>query len=137
MVRSQDVRPGASIPELVKPPLDRVQIAMFAGASGDFNPIHLDDERARANGLPGAIAHGMLSMAFLGQVLTEWVPQSAIRSFSSRFTAMVFPGDTLACRGVVKAVHEENGETLVDLDLSATNQHGAQTLAGTARVALP
>jgi acyl dehydratase len=83
------------------------------------------------------IAHGMLSMAFLGQALTGWVPQTAIRSFSARFTAMAFPGDTITCKGVVVARQVENGETLLDLELSAVNQDGRQTLAGNARVALP
>lgn len=134
-VRFADIAVGDSIPELTKPPIDRTQLALFAGASGDHNPIHLDDEQARAGGLPGVIAHGMLSMAFLGQVLTGWVPQSAIRSFSARFTAMAFPGDTIVCKGVVTAKSEDGN--LVDLELSAVNQHGKQTLAGAARVALP
>jgi acyl dehydratase len=137
MVRFKDIQVGDAIPALVKPALDRVQIAMFAGATGDFNPIHIDDQAAQANKLPGIIAHGMLSMAFLGQLLTNWVPQKALRRFSTRFTAMAFPGDIITCRGVVKAKIEENGETLVDLDLSAVNQKGEQTLAGHARIALP
>lgn len=136
-VRFADIAVGDRIPELAKTPIDRTQLALFAGASGDHNPIHLDDEQARAGGLPGVIAHGMLSMAFLGQVLTNWVPQSAIRSFSARFTAMAFPGDTIVCSGVVTAMSSEGGESVVDLDLSAVNQHGKQTLAGAARVALP
>lgn len=135
-VRFQDIQVGQAIPQLVRPPLDRVQIAMFAGASGDFNPIHIDDEQARVNRLPGIIAHGMLSMAILAQVVTNWVPQKAVRTLSARFTAMAFPGDVLTCSGVVKAKSEENGETLVDLELSAVNQRGEQTLAGQARVAL-
>lgn len=136
-IRFAEVQVGDRIPELVKPAIDRTQLALFAGASGDHNPIHLDDEQARSGGLPGVIAHGMLSMAFLGQVLTGWVPQTAIRSFSARFTAMAFPGDTITCQGVVTAKSEENGEHVVDLDLSAVNQDGRQTLAGSARIALP
>jgi acyl dehydratase len=136
-VRLADLAVGESLPDMAKPPITRTQLALFAGASGDHNPIHLDDEQARSGGLPGVIAHGMLSMAFLGQALTGWVPQTAIRSFSARFTAMAFPGDTITCKGVVVARQEENGETLVDLELSAVNQDGRQTLAGNARVALP
>lgn len=136
-VRFADVNIGQTLPELVKPPLDRVQIAMYAGASGDFNPIHIDDAEARANKLPGVIAHGMLSMAFLGQVLTDWVPQEAIRSFSVRFVAMLFPGDVITCRGVVKAKSEATGEKLVDIELSAVNQKGETKLAGQASIALP
>jgi acyl dehydratase len=136
-VRLADLAVGESLPDLSKPPITRTQLALFAGASGDHNPIHLDDEQARSGGLPGVIAHGMLSMAFLGQALTGWVPQTAIRSFSARFTAMAFPGDTITCKGVVVARQVENGETLLDLELSAVNQDGRQTLAGNARVALP
>lgn len=136
-VRLADLTVGESLPDLAKPPITRTQLALFAGASGDHNPIHLDDEQARSGGLPGVIAHGMLSMAFLGQALTGWVPQTAIRSFSARFTAMAFPGDTITCKGVVVARQVENGETLLDLELSAVNQDGRQTLAGNARVALP
>lgn len=136
-VRLADLAVGEQLPDLAKPPITRTQLALFAGASGDHNPIHLDDEQARSGGLPGVIAHGMLSMAFLGQALTGWVPQTAIRSFSARFTAMAFPGDTITCKGVVVARQVENGETLVDLELSAVNQDGRQTLAGNARVALP
>ncbi|CAA7612284.1 MaoC family dehydratase [Magnetospirillum sp. SS-4] len=135
-VRFQDISVGDAIPDLVKPVITRTQLALFAGASGDHNPIHLDDEQARNGGLPGVIAHGMLSMAFLGQVLTNWAPQKAVRSYSARFTAMAFPGDTITCKGVVKAKGEEAGEAYVDLDITALNQKGEQTLAGQARIAL-
>ena len=134
--RFQDLKVGDTIPELITPVIDRVQIVMFAGASGDFNPIHFDDESARANGLSGVIAHGMLSMAILGRLLTDWVPITAVRSFSARFIAMVFPGDRLTCRGVVKMKTEQLGEQLVELDLSAVNQRCEPTLIGNAWVAL-
>jgi acyl dehydratase len=132
----QDLRVGDNIPELVTPTIDRVQIVMFAGASGDFNPIHFDDERARGNGLPGIIAHGMLSIAILGRLLTNWVPITAVRSFSVRFNAMVFPGDMLTCGGVVKTKTEQSGEQLVELDLSVINQRREPTLIGNAWIAL-
>jgi acyl dehydratase len=138
-VRFEDIAIGDAIPELVKGPISRTQLALFAGASGDHNPIHLDDAEARAGGLPGVIVHGMLSMAFLGQMLTNWVPSAAVRSFSARFTATAVPGDTLTCRGVVKAKTNglADGQKLVELEISAVNQRGEQTLAGTATVALP
>lgn len=136
-VRFADIAVGDAIPDLARPPLDRTQLALFAGASGDHNPIHLDDAQARAGGLPGVIAHGMLSMAFLGQAVTRWVPQSCLRALSTRFVAMAFPGDAITCRGVVTRKFEAGGEKLVELELSAFNQDGRQTLAGTARVALP
>src|ERR1035437_6235400 len=101
MIRFNDVAVGDVLPELTKPPVTRTQLALFAGASGDHNPIHLDDAEAKGSGLPGIIVHGMLPMAFLGQLITNWVPQKALRGFSSRFAAMSYPGDAITCRGKV------------------------------------
>ncbi len=128
---------GDAIPELVKPPIDRVQLALFAGASGDHNPIHLDDEAARAGGLPGTIAHGMLNMAFLAQLVTDWIPQAQIRELGARFVAMAFPGDTITCKGTVVEKSEETGERLVEIEITLENQEGTKILAGRAAVALP
>lgn len=135
--RFEQISVGDSIPQLSLPPIDKVGLAMYAGASGDFNPIHLDEDQATANGLPGIIAHGMLSMALLGRVLTQWVPRRNIRSFSTRFVAMTLLGDVITCKGTVTAKSEEGGEKLVDLALTAENQKGEKTLVGTARVAMP
>lgn len=138
-VSYEEVSVGDTIPELSLPPINKVGLAMYAGASGDFNPIHLDEEQALANGLPGIIAHGMLNMALLARMLTDWVPQSRLREFSTRFTAMAFPGDVLTCRGTVTAMESaENGaENIVALEISMENQAGEKVLAGKARVALP
>lgn len=131
------VQVGDTIPALTKPAIGPLQLALFAGASGDHNPIHLDEQAAKGGGLPGVIAHGMLSMAFLGQVLTNWVPQRCIRNFSTRFAAMAFPGDVITCKGVVTAKRDTDGEKLVDLEITAENQKGERTLIGQATVALP
>ena len=128
---------GDAIPALTKPAITPLQLALFAGASGDHNPIHVDEQAAKGGGLPGVIAHGMLSMAFLGQILTDWVPQSAIRSFSTRFAAMAYPGDVITCKGTVTAKREADGQKLVDLDITAENASGEKTLIGQATVALP
>jgi acyl dehydratase len=133
-VRFDEIQVGDQLPQLVQPPLDRVRIAMYAGASGDFNPIHLDDEQARANRLPGVIAHGMLPMAFLAQLLTGWAPRQALQSLSTRFTAMAFPGDVLTCRGVVTAKAEEAGQGRVEVELTVVNQRDEPLLAGSARL---
>jgi len=132
----ETIQLGDSIPELVKAPITRTQLALFAGASGDHNPIHLDDAEAQAGGLSGVIAHGMLNMAFLAQVLTEWLPQTAVRSFKSRFAAMAYPGDIITCKGVVSGKINESGENLLQLDLLAENQNGEVLLKGSATVAL-
>lgn len=127
---------GDAIPNMVKENISRTQLALFAGASGDHNPIHLDDEEAKSGGLPGVIVHGMLTMAFLGQVLTGWVPQNQLRGWNARFVSMAFPGDTITCKGVVAEKISENGENQVKLDISAENQKGDNILIGTAVVAI-
>ncbi len=127
---------GAVLPPVEIGPVDRETIAAFAEASGDPSPIHLDDEIARASGLPGIIIHGMFNMAVLGRLLTGWAGQNQIRAFSNRFAAMALPGDTIVCRGRVAGKRQDGGEHLVDLDLEAVNQKGDVLLAGKAVVAV-
>ncbi len=136
MPKFDEINVGDAIPETQKGPITRTQLALFAGASGDHNPIHLDDEEARNGGLPGVIVHGMLNMAYLGQLLSGFVPQSNIRTFNSRFVAMAMPGDTITCRGEVTAKRQENGENLLDLKIVAVNQKDEVVLNGAACVAL-
>ncbi|MCP5367830.1 MAG: MaoC family dehydratase N-terminal domain-containing protein [Hyphomicrobiales bacterium] len=133
--RFEDLAVGQEIPPLTKPAVDRLQLALFAGASADHNPIHVDEGAARGGGLPGVIVHGMLNMAFLGQVVTNWVPVGRLRAFATRFAAMAYPGDVITCRGRIAAV-DGAGRT-VDLALTAENQNGEVLLAGTATVAFP
>jgi acyl dehydratase len=128
---------GDEMPPRAAAPVSRLQLAMYAAAGADPNPIHVDDDAARRGGLPGVIVHGMLTMAFLGEALTQWVPQSALRSLTARFVAMAFPGDVITCAGRVTAKRVEDGENRVDLELVATNQKGERLLAGTATLALP
>ena len=131
-----DLNVGDQIPDMVKENISRTQLALFAGASGDHNPIHLDDEEAKSGGLPGVIVHGMLTMAFLGQALTGWVPVSRVRSWNARFVAMAFPGDTINSKGVIVEKVSEDGEDRVKLDISAENQKGEKILVGSAVVAI-
>lgn len=128
---------GDEIPALTKPPITRMQLALFAGAGADHNPIHVDDDIAKANGLPGVIAHGMLSMACLGQLLTNWVPRRNVRKLGARFVAMAFPGDVLTCTGKVIAKSTEAGENRVELELAVKNQRGESVQTGKATVMLP
>jgi len=127
---------GASLPSVTHGPITRAELALYAANSGDLNPIHLDDHIARQNNLPGVVVHGMLSMAFLAQVLTNWTTQDRIRRFGGRFSAMAYPGDTVTCRGVIEAVATVDGQTLVDIGLTAENQNGEALLTGKAQVAL-
>lgn len=133
-----EIKPGYEIPALTKGPITRVQLAKYAGASGDFNPIHLDDEIATQSGVgPTVIAHGMLSMAFVAQMLTDWVGPTNLRRLGVRFTAMVRPGDVLTCRGRVEQVRTEDGRTQADCEVWIDNQRGERVLTGRAVVDLP
>lgn len=137
MIRFDDIDVGDAIAPLAKPAISRLQLALYASAGADHNPIHQDEEAARIGGLPGVIAHGMLPLGFLGQMLSQWVPQRQIRSLSARFVAMSFPGDVLTCTGTVAAKRTESGDQLVDLDLAVQNQNGEKVQQGKATVALP
>ncbi len=136
MVLFKDIKVGDAIPALVKPPISHLQLALYAGAGADHNPIHLDEEAAKAGGLPGIIAHGMLPLGFLGQLLTLWVPQKQLRSLSARFVAMAFPGDVITCSGRITGKREQAGEKLVDVEIAAQNQKGENLQLGKATVAL-
>ncbi len=136
MVDYSEIEIGDMLPSITKGPITRTQLALFAGASGDPNPIHLDDDEAKAGGLPGVIVHGMLMMAILAQMLTKWVPQNQVKAFSNRFVAMAMPGDSITCKGSVVAKREEDGLRLVELEIVAQNQNGDDTLKGIATVAI-
>lgn len=127
---------GDNLPIFHAPPITRTTLALFAGASGDHNPIHIDIDYARAAGMPDVFAHGMLSMAYLAQLLTRWVSQSAIRSFGARFCAITHVGDALTCRGTVVRIFEEDGERRAALKIEAVDQNGECKLSGDAVVAL-
>lgn len=136
-VKFDDIEIGATIPELVRTSITRDNLRDFATASGDHNPIHLDDGAARSTGLPGVIIHGMFNMATLGRLLSNWIPQARVRKFSTRFTAMAFPGDRVTCTGVVTAKSSGDGGNTVELAIAAHNQNGDRLLLGKATVALP
>jgi acyl dehydratase len=128
---------GDALPPLALPPLTRTTLALFAGASGDHNPIHIDIDFARAAGMPDVFAHGMLSMAWLGRLLTTWAPQRNLREFSVRFSAITHVGERIVCTGVVTDKFERDGERLVRVAVATANEAGEVKLAGDAVVALP
>src|ERR1700675_2951133 len=111
-------------------PITRTQLALYAGASGDHNPIHIDIDFARAAGMPDVFAHGMLGMAFLGRLLTSTVGPECIRSFSVRFVSVINVGDRLICSATVTQCELAEGVASVTLDLSAANQPGDVKLVG-------
>ena len=112
--------------ELTVGPITRTDIVRFAGASGDFNPLHHDEERARAAGFPGVFAMGQLQAGMLSRLATDWLGLRAIRSYRVRFNAKVWPGDVLQLRGSEERRHreEETGEELVHCVLEAVRQDG-------------
>jgi acyl dehydratase len=133
-LRIAELSPGSALPELRKEPVTKVQLVKYAGASGDYNLIHTDDETARQVGLDGVIAHGMLSMAFLGQYLCWLSGPESVRRLTVRFVAMVRPGDVLSCKGRVKSLATDAAARELTLEVWAENQRGEQVTAGEAEV---
>jgi acyl dehydratase len=131
------VQVGDSLPSFETPPISRLALALYCGASGDHNPIHVDIDFAKSSGLPDVFAHGMLSMAWLGHVLTGWAPQTALRDYSVRFAAITHVGERITCTGKVVEKLERNGEHCVRVELITANQDGLVKLTGEALIALP
>jgi acyl dehydratase len=131
----REVAVGDSLPPLEKPPISTTQLVQYAGASGDFNRIHFDDPFAREAGFPSVIAHGMLSMAFFGQLVAAWAGGAdRVARLSARFKSPTFPGDRITVGGEV-AARDEAAHT-VELTLWAKKQDGTVTLEGGATVRL-
>lgn len=127
---------GEVIPSLVMPPVNRTILALYAGASGDHNPIHIDLDVAKAAGMPDVFAQGMLSMAWLGRMLTDWQPQSKLRQFKTKFSAITKLRDEITCSGKVVDIIEKNGEMIAICQIQAANVKGELTLTGEALVAI-
>ena len=123
---------GQKVPALTLPAVSRTTLALFAGASGDHNPIHIDSDFAREAGVPDVFAHGMLSMAWLGRMLTDWQPQSRLRKFKTRFVAVTQLHDIVTCSGEVVELFEESSEKLARVAIVAKKQDGTETLVGEA-----
>jgi acyl dehydratase len=118
------------------PPITRHRLALYCGASGDHNPIHVDLDFAKKAGFPDVFSHGMLVMAYLGQALTDAVPASRIRSFATRFAAITQLGAKLTCEGTVAEFLEQDGERRARLALTTKDETGEIKLAGEAIIAL-
>lgn len=133
----EDVQVGFEL-SLTKPPITRLQIAKFAGASGDFNPSHVDEDVARDVGkMGGVFAHGMIGMGFIGQMLTDWLWGRQLRMFSTRALLIVRPGDSLTCFGKATRKWVEDEDNLIEFEVGAKNQIGELTHSGRAIVVLP
>lgn len=137
MVTFDTVEVSDRLHPLVLPPVDRTMLATFAGASGDLNPVHIDVDAARRAGMADVFAHGMLGMAWLGRLVTEWAPQSQLRRLDARFQGLTHLGNAITCSGeVVQKLHVD-GEARVRIRLTSANQYGEQKIVGEAEVALP
>ena len=130
-----EVKVGDQLKPIVLPPISRHQLALYCGGSGDHNPIHVDIDFAKKFGFKDVFAHGMLSMGFLGRLVTSYAPRDRVRRLGTRFTSITWVGDVITLQGKVTGKREENGEKLIDLEVKCTNQNGQDTLQGHATVA--
>jgi acyl dehydratase len=129
------VQLGDEIGPYTTAPINRHTLALYCGASGDHNPIHVDIDFARKAGMDDVFAHGMLSMAYLGRLLTDWAPQDRLRSYGVRFAAITHLGDAVTCSGKVTEKFEQDGEQRIRVELTTTNQAGEIKLKGDAVIA--
>lgn len=136
-LKFDNVRVGDELTPFTTAPISRHTLALYCGASGDHNPIHVDIDFAKKAGMDDVFAHGMLSMAYLARLLTNVVPQQALRSYGVRFAAITHLGDAIACTGKVTEKFVQDGEKRVRLELTTMNQAGEIKLKGEAVVALP
>ncbi len=132
-----EVQVGDEIPKLVKGPVTHLQLVRYAGASGDFNPLHTDPKVGEMIGTGGIIAHGMLIMGFVGQLLSDYVGPAALRKFNVRFKGMTHLDDVLTCTGTITEKSEVDGETRISGKVQAADQNGDLKVAGTFTAALP
>jgi acyl dehydratase len=134
--KSKTVLVGETLPELRLDAVNRTHLALFAGASGDHNPMHIDTDFARRSGMPDVFAQGMLGMAYLGRLLTNWQPQSQLRHFGVRFMAIMYLGNEPILTGKVVELLEREGEACAKVEIQMANQFGQIKILGDAIVAL-
>ncbi len=132
----EDVEKGATAPEFSHE-LTRTDLVRYAGASGDFNPMHHDEVQAKDAGLPSVFGHGMLTAGILGKAITDYVGVGNLKEYKIRFTKQTWPGETLTTSVTVGAKYEQDGEHLVDLECAVVNQDGEPKVTATAIAALP
>ncbi len=133
----EDVQVGDAIPKLVKLPVSHMQLVRYAGASGDFNPLHTDPKIGEMMGTGGIIAHGMLVMSFVGQLLSDTVGPTALRKFGVRFKGMTRIDDTITCTGKITEKYEAEGKAYIAGRVQAADQNGDVKVAGTFVAELP
>ena len=133
----QRANPGEAWPSLQMPPVTRLTLALYCGASGDHNPLHVDSDFAREAGVGDVIAHGMLAMAYMGRTLTRHAPQTALREFNTRFLAMTRVGDALTFTATVTERYvADDGTPCLRISVTASDQRGEVKTSGEAVLAL-
>ena len=136
-LRSSELAVGDHRELVLVDDLSRTQIVQYAGASGDYNPLHSDEMFAtKVAGYPGVFAHGMLTMGMTARVLTDWVGDGRLLRYGVRFVKQVWPGDTLTARAEVVAIRSDDGQPVADFAVVTRNQNGDETLTGTASARL-
>lgn len=136
-LKASDLKVGDTHEEEVCRNLSRTQIVQYAGASGDYNPLHSDEIfTTQIAGYPSVFAHGMLTMGMTGKMLTNYVGDGRLKSFGVRFTSQVFPGATLTAKATVTDIKDEGGEKVAYLDVSTTDEGGTEVVKGTASARL-
>ena len=131
-----EVKEGDTGPE-VRHELTRTDLVMYAGASGDFNPMHTDEVKAQAAGLPSVFGHGMFSAGLLATAITDFVGVGNVRNYKVRFVKQTWPGETLISKTTITAKRTEDGRNLVDLECELANENGEVKVAGEAIAELP
>ena len=137
MTATTAVHVGAEAPPREFGPLTRQMFVRYAGASGDLNPMHYDDELARSAGYPSVFAQGMFSAALLAGFATDWLGAGNVRRFGVRFREQVWPGDVLTCSGTVTEVAGESDADRLTVELTATRQTGGVAITGAAQFLVP
>ena len=133
----EDVQVGDAIPRLIKSSVTHLQLVRYAGASGDFNPLHTDPKIGEMLGIGGIISHGMLIMGFVGQMLSDYVGPTALRKFGVRFRGMTHLDDVITCTGTVTEKFQADGEARISGKVQAVYQDGDVKVTGTFVAALP
>ena len=132
-----ELKPGDNLPIFVTAPITRQTLAVYCGASGDHNPIHVDIDFAKQSGLDDVIAHGMLVMSYCSRALLEYFPQTSIVKFDTRFIAMTHVGDQIRVLVTINDEIYADEKSLLNLAFTAENQYGDTKTTGTATVARP
>ncbi len=130
---AKTLKVGDTYQEQLVTNLTRTRLVQYAGASGDYNPVHTDELfTTKVAGYPSVFAHGMLTMGMTGRMLTNYVGDGRLTKYGVRFTRQVWPGDSLTAKATVEAIRQEGGQHFVDLNVSTVNQDGAEVVSGSA-----